>query len=81
MQAHGVDSTLTYLLSVPVLGKTKRPSGRSQGVFTTLVTHTHTHTKECGSLHVKPNRPSRNLPGGGAEGPDGREILKMADSV
>ena len=39
MQAHGGESILSYLLSVPALGKTKPPSGGSQGVFTTLVTN------------------------------------------
>ena len=39
MQAHGGESILSYLLSVPALGKTKPPSGGSQGVFTTLATN------------------------------------------
>ena len=38
-----VVSTLFYLLSVPALGKTKRPSGRSQAVFSTLVTNKQTN--------------------------------------
>ena len=39
MQAHEGESILSYLLSVPALGKTKPPSGGSQGVFSTLATN------------------------------------------
>ena len=39
MQAHGGESILFYLLSVPALEKTKPPSGGSQAVFSTLVTN------------------------------------------
>ena len=39
MQAHEGESILSYLLSVPALGKTKPPSGGSQGVISTLATN------------------------------------------
>ena len=43
MQAHKGESSLSYLLSVPALGKTKPPSGGSQGVFSTLATNKQTN--------------------------------------
>ena len=42
MQAHEGESILSYLLSVPALGKTKPPSGGSQAVFSTLATNKQT---------------------------------------
>ena len=46
MQAHEGESILSYLLSVPVLGKP--PSGSSQAVFSTLVTNKQTkRLKNC----------------------------------
>ena len=42
MQAHEGESILSYLLSVPALGKTKPPSGGSQGVISTLATNKQT---------------------------------------
>jgi hypothetical protein len=39
MQTHEGESILSYLLSVPALGKTKPPSGGSQAAFSTLATN------------------------------------------
>ena len=43
MQAHEGESILSYLLSVPALGKTKPPSGGSQAAFSTLATNKQTN--------------------------------------
>ena len=43
MQAHEGESILSYLLSVPALGKTKPPSGGSQAAFSTPATNKQTN--------------------------------------